>query len=581
MSDLFRFFKRSQGENEPAGDRADEPSDDRTTRLKTIRAYHAATCHHFYRYAHGPGDLDWDTQPDPFRRYRGAPLVALDHHPVGEGDDGPRYADLFGGGSVESERVGRDTVSQLFYDSLALSAWKQYQESRWALRVNPSSGNLHPTEGYLLCGPIEGLCTVPMLAHYAPREHALEVRAEVPSAAWDELARDLPPGTFFVGLASIHWREAWKYGERAYRYCQHDCGHAIACIDIAAAALGWRVRLCDDLGHLDLERLLGVRDPRNAEREEPDCLLAVIPDACELSGLGLPAAAPTAFADIVLAGDPNELSPDHVEWSAIDVAAEMSRKPRTKDVYAAELEVPEALAMPSRSARSARQIVHQRRSAVAFDGETMIERDDFYRVLADTLRGPARVLPWAPRVHLALFVHRVRGLEPGLYFLARDPAQTPLLKAAMQKPFMWEKPEGCPEDIELSLLAKGDARAVARSVSCNQSIASDGCFALSMLAEFDPALERYGAWFYPRLFWECGAVGQVLYLEAEALGIRGTGIGCFFDEPAHAVFGLSTLRYRSLYHFTLGGPVVDTRLQTWPPYPPRDEEPIPGHFTAP
>ena len=35
---------------------------------------------------------------------------------------------------------------------------------------------------------------------------------------------------------------------------------------------------------------------------------------------------------------------------------------------------------------------------------------------------------------------------------------------------------------------------------------------------------------YRRLFWECGLIGQVLYLEAEAAGVRGTGIGCFYDD---------------------------------------------------
>ena len=83
------------------------------------------------------------------------------------------------------------------------------------------------------------------------------------------------------------------------------------------------------------------------------------------------------------------------------------------------------------------------------------------------------------------------------------------------------------------------------------------------------------------MYWECGAVGQVLYLEAEAIGIRATGIGCFFDEPVHSLFGISTGRYRSLYHFTLGGPVDDPRLQTWPAYPPRDVDELAGHHDAP
>jgi len=94
-----------------------------------------------------------------------------------------------------------------------------------------------------------------------------------------------------------------------------------------------------------------------------------------------------------------------------------------------------------------------------------------------------------------------------------------------------------------------------------------------MLADLEPALAQHGAWFYRRLHWECGAIGQVLYLEAEAAGIRGTGIGCFFDEPAREVFGMASGPWQSLYHFTVGGPLEDTRLRTWPAYPPQDQGP--------
>ncbi len=80
------------------------------------------------------------------------------------------------------------------------------------------------------------------------------------------------------------------------------------------------------------------------------------------------------------------------------------------------------------------------------------------------------------------------------------------------------------------------------------------------------SLDEFGPWFYRRLFWETGVIGQVLYLEAEASGIRGTGIGCFFDDATHKVFGLTGDRYQVLYHFTMGGPVEDRRLQTHPPY---------------
>ena len=53
---------------------------------------------------------------------------------------------------------------------------------------------------------------------------------------------------------------------------------------------------------------------------------------------------------------------------------------------------------------------------------------------------------------------------------------------------------------------------------------------------------------------------------AEAAGLRGTGIGCYFDDVLHQALGLQDLTYQSLYHFTLGGPREDRRLLTLPPY---------------
>jgi len=61
-------------------------------------------------------------------------------------------------------------------------------------------------------------------------------------------------------------------------------------------------------------------------------------------------------------------------------------------------------------------------------------------------------------------------------------------------------------------------------------------------------------------------IGQVLYLEAEAAGVRATGIGCFFDDAMHELLGLKDRTLQSLYHFTTGGPVEDERLTTLPPY---------------
>ena len=119
--------------------------------LQRVLEYHQDTKHHFQGYARGPGYLDWATQPNPFRRSAGAQLKSLERiPPTGE----PLYDDAFVRGLIPRARVSLQSISQLFYDSLAISAWKSIGGTRWALRVNPSSGNLHPTEGCLICGPI-------------------------------------------------------------------------------------------------------------------------------------------------------------------------------------------------------------------------------------------------------------------------------------------------------------------------------------------------------------------------------------------------------------------------------------------
>ena len=48
--------------------------------------------------------------------------------------------------------------------------------------------------------------------------------------------------------------------------------------------------------------------------------------------------------------------------------------------------------------------------------------------------------------------------------------------------------------------------------------------------------------------------------------MRGAGIGCFFDDVVHQVLGIADLSLQSLYHFTVGSPVDDRRLQMLPPY---------------
>ncbi len=81
-------------------------------------------------------------------------------------------------------------------------------------------------------------------------------------------------------------------------------------------------------------------------------------------------------------------------------------------------------------------------------------------------------------------------------------------------------------------------------------------------SDFADSIRATGAWWYSALFWEAGLLGHVLYLEAEAAGVRGTGIGRYFDDAFHRVLGLDGDRVQSLYHLTVGGPVDDLWFPT-------------------
>ncbi|HEX5647010.1 MAG TPA: SagB/ThcOx family dehydrogenase [Nitrospira sp.] len=583
-----------------------------TDPVERVIRYHVQTKHHYNRYARSLGFLDWVNQPDPFRRFEGAELISLPLLRPEEEPVSPLYRAIYKSGAVLSQPVTLRTLSRFFEFALALSAWKKAGESEWALRMNPSSGNLHPTEGYVVLPEMVGLDLKPGLYHYAPKEHGLERRAEFPVEPLAKLMAPFPADAFLFGLTSVHWREAWKYGERAFRYCNHDVGHAIGAARIAAATLGWNMVLLDGLDQNTVAVLLGTNRTEgftDAETEHPDCLAVIWPyenvncearfddSACvDESGrrvrrasfvkrehsempLWLDSALVMEVAGGRWYGKANRLSREHgVHWDVIDEAAAASWK-ETMERHSVTLSRPltHAVSRMTHDADiTAGQIIRQRRSAVAFDGRTSITAEVFFHMLQRVMpcadRGQLdRPVPWDcwphdPAIHLMVFVHRVEGLTPGLYFLVRDRRKLPVIQQSMNPDINWVPVPGCPESLPLYWLLEGDARQLAVQVSCRQDIAGDSAFSFGMLAEFEGGLRERGAWWYPRLFWESGLLGQVLYLEAEAAGVRATGIGCFFDDPVHDIVAVKGLSFQSLYHFTIGGPVEDRRLQTLPPY---------------
>ncbi len=511
--------------------------------------YHRRSKHSLQRYANGPASLDWEDQPNVFRSF--AECETLKLSPPGA-ERAVLFADLAQPRGAET--LNKHTLSLLLELAFGLSAWKQFGVDRWSLRCNPSSGNLHPTEVYVINTDLQLFAAG--VYHYQVYQHSLEQRCV--------FTQPVENKSVFIGLSSVHWREAWKYGERAFRYCQHDIGHALGGLRYAAAVLGWKIELITHCSDAELSLLLGVnraQDFKADEREFADILCRI--DTQSVSQpLDL-----TSLIHVANRGDwrgkAESLHQYHLyKWDVINAVTQATEKPQTAPFKAKT--VTSLANVQSTPPKTATAIIRQRRSAQHFNPKATLASADFYQILMATLpdKFPFDVWVMEDKIHFFIFVHRVEGLEPGLYALPRNIDKLSALQSATAEKFAWQCVSAA---LPLYKLLPANCRNAAKTLSCHQAIASDSAFSLAMVAEFSTTIET-AAWHYRYLFWEAGLIGQVLYLQAEAAGVRGTGIGCYFDDSVHDVLGLTDEKFQSVYHFTVGTPLDDNRLQTLPAY---------------
>jgi SagB-type dehydrogenase family enzyme len=484
----------------------------------TWREYHEATKHTAARLRRTPHVLDWANMPDPFRHYEGVPIVDLPADPPSPNI--PALDVLHGCRGTQNITRAPEFLSRLLFFSAAISASKVVPSTgyRYALRVNPSSGNLHPTEFHFVTA---GFGDWPDgLYHYRPSSHMAEQRALGPM----NIPFFSTPITFI--LTTIAWREAWKYRDRAYRYCLLDAGHAWQSLALAAQAIG-----CTTHAHGSFA------DDRIAEAcrlhtDEWPLLLVSIDPPPSLRR------APDPARLVWFEGTPNCLSEEVTPYPLIDEVHAVTRASHTgaptPEPLAGSGEL--ALPTPATSARSFGEIARTRRSALDFIGgaRSMTLAQLSALLNAATTRSAAADFPLSHFVQLYLYVHRVDGLQPGVY-------------------------RHWPARAELELLKHGDQRVVAAGLSLAQDLAGNACVAFSMIADLERAVSACGERVYRYTHFEAGAIGHRLYIAAEALGFRATGIGAFFDDEVHEYLELGRDR-QVIYHFAVGYAVEDPRL---------------------
>lgn len=426
--------------------------------------------------------------PDPFRHYEGVPVFDLPADPL-----------LPGASATVAD--GAAFLSQLLYYSAAISASKRVPSTgfRYALRVNPSSGNLHPTEFHFVTG---GLKDWPDgLYHYRPSSHMAEQRA---AGDLRHITGSDAAITFI--LTSIAWREAWKYRDRAYRYCLLDIGHAWQSLVLAAQAMG-----CESVAIRDFPDDEIALSCRLSEDEWPMLVIEIRAN---------PTRVPDLHQAVWYGGQPNELSKEKLDYPAID-AIHAATKVGHRSAEPGPTVVPK---------RTFVEFARARRSALDFVGGT---QSISVRQLLVILAAAADLLAF---IQLYLYIHRVEGLEQGVYRF-------------------W------PEGARLEKIKSGDQRVAAAGLSLGQDLAGNACVAFSMIGDLERATRANGDRGYRYVHFEAGAIGHRLYLAAESQGLGATGIGAFYDEEVHRYLHVKPEQGQVVYHFAIGYPVTDPRLQ--------------------
>ncbi|WP_024787163.1 SagB/ThcOx family dehydrogenase [Lebetimonas sp. JH369] len=460
--------------------------------------YHNKTRHFPNKFAKSLGYLDWANQPNPYKEYINAKKIPLPNPKT----ENLTYEKLYLKNS--SKEINIQNLATFLRYSASINAKKVLGMNEWYVRVNPSSGNLHPEEIYLILN--NGVY------HFNVKEFALEEIAK---------GENLVENGFFLVFTSIPLRESWKYGERALRYCLLDTGHLIAAGRFSSNLLGWKMEYINDIDEERLSPLIGLNKAKFYENEEE-----IFEAAFYVYHDKKPKINFENFKNLDYHLEYKKIANDSVRWDIIfETAKELKRKEPFKTFL--KDEKPEFLPSPF----SAYEIIDNRRSALGFI-PSYIEKKDFFDILDKTL--PRNISPFdvkvtLNRVDFIIFVNRVDGIEEGIYYFSR-------------------------KENKLTNLHKGNFSEASKFANCIQDLGKDSAFTINMVSQ-KPKKEYE----YKLLNFEAGIIGEVLYLEAEAKNLRGCGIGCFFDNLITEEI-LNNVNYLALYGFSVGSPKTDGRI---------------------
>ncbi len=496
--------------------------------------YHEETKYHEERMRKFQHQIDWSTQPLPYKSYVSenkidlVPYLPLRVHPftgvplVPAEDDDPHS-------------FGLNEISRLLYFTHGVTAILQYATGQMLhLRAAPTAGGLYPTEIYLATREMPSLADG--IYNFQARDHTL-----VPAWGgnfWKSFESDclgheaVAASQLLIILTAVYQRSAWRYQERAYRRILLDTGHVLGNLLLYAPKAGFSPYPIGGFFDAAFNRLLFLD-------EADEGVLAVIAlprhDRVDPALIRQPSAFPSPQrynvtsqsplrlqlhkAGSIAPGDPDPL---HLPDPGIDSSPLAARAEAGTEV---------SLPPPLRDVQEEiEQTILRRRSTRTFTGQAFII-DELATILDYAYRpdSSSPALLFVPSlVETYLVVQKVIGMEPGVYYFS-------------------------PQQMTLKRLVAGDFRAQTWHFCLGQDLAKDAAVIVIHVAHLKTAVAQYGDRAYRYLHLDAGHIGQRLNLAAIKMELGVSGIGGFYDNEINALLGLSLDRI-VLYVTTLGRP---------------------------
>lgn len=450
--------------------------------------------------------LDWENQPEVFKRYEG-----LEHIPLPR-EAGLPAASLPGVAQSPSGAAlpGMAALSAVLFHAAGLTRSTEHNGRRFFYRACPSAGALYPCEMYLAWPGTSELS--PGLYHFDVLRHAL-VRLRQGFVPPEPLGMPGPalPGEALLFVSAIFFRSAWKYKARAYRYLNLDVGHIVEGLSLGLGAYGTACTVEPDFDDAAVARFLGL-DP---QREACLCTmrLAVAGQQTPPSAGPLPEGVYAAGRCAAYESIPGEIASVHEACSGI--RAPVAVMPAASEfAWAAGLswETPPRGEMLKQ--RNLFESMSLRRSRRAYQRGALPVGvlQGFLDILAAPL-SCGRAHPGENACLTGIVAARETGLAPGLFFLD-------------------------PERGRVAQWRGGEMLEPLAGVCLDQLWMREAFLHVLFLADMEALEASLGDRGYRECMQAAGRLGHRVYLAAESLGYGACGIGAFYDHEARGLLGL-------------------------------------------